>query len=134
MKKIMFDPSLIKILMWIKLSNGSSPCHLPFGGLFGLHPYLTIACLRRYFLKVLQRLSEFVCIVRVKSWPSGWSGQNKDICLSIKKSMSKDGKNSPAHLWAKDYILLTLFHAASLTMGILYTFYLPTQFSPFFFT
>ena len=45
---------------------------------------LHLACLKRYFLKVLQKLSEFV---QVKSPAQGWSGQNEDICPSINKSM-----------------------------------------------
>ena len=33
-------------------------------------------------------------IIRVKSFPSGWSGQNEDICPSIKKSMVKVTRHS----------------------------------------
>ena len=47
---------------------------------------LPLACLKRYFLKVLQRLNEFI---RVQSMVSSWSGQNEDICPSIKKSMQQ---------------------------------------------
>ena len=49
---------------------------------------LPLACLKRYFLKVLQRLSEFVQhYYGLKSFHSGLSVKNEDICPSIKKSM-----------------------------------------------
>ena len=49
---------------------------------------LPLACLKRYFLQVLQRVS-LCSIIRVKSFPPCWQGQKEDICPSIKKSMVK---------------------------------------------
>jgi hypothetical protein len=48
---------------------------------------LPLACLKRYFIKVLQRLSELCDIIRVKRAASCCPGQNEDICQSIKKSV-----------------------------------------------
>ena len=47
------------------------------------------------FKKTLKSFTkiEWVCvlsIIRVESMASGWSGQNEDICPSIKKSMARD--------------------------------------------
>ena len=43
---------------------------------------LPLACLKRYWVSLCS-------IIRIKSMDSVWSGQNEDICPSIKKSMSK---------------------------------------------
>ena len=42
---------------------------------------------KRYFLKVYKDCVSLCSIIRVKSFPSGWSGQKEDICPSIKKSI-----------------------------------------------
>ena len=43
---------------------------------------------KRYFFKVYKDcVSLCSSIIRIKSFPSGWSGQKEDICPSIKKSI-----------------------------------------------
>ena len=49
--------------------------------------FLPLACLKGIFLKLYKNWVSLCSIIRVKSSNPCWSGQYKDICPSIKKSM-----------------------------------------------
>ena len=57
------------------------------------------------FLKFYKNWVSSCSIIKIKSWPSGWSGQNEDIGPSIKKSMDKAWTTAlPLEQWFMDKV------------------------------